>query len=476
MDEPKLTNADWAPGSERLYFDAVAREMREGLCVVRAETGTLVYANARLAEILRERGSDFLLGRSFLGLFPADQHGVVQDALERLDAELVVSFEAFAVAARVAAHSEAVPVRTRLSSVTDPERGSMWVSLIEDITEERGRNEAWLQSETRYRALVSNAPVAIVETSVDGECRFVNDTWCEMTGLSREASLGIDWRAALHPDNASRISDEWAQHLESEHIYRGEIQLAHAEGGARWALASAVTLQDSAGSVTGYLGTFVDISDRVAAEEQVKRSLREKHILLQEIHHRVKNNLQIVSSLVAMQAAQVSDAEARRAFSETQSRIRSIAMLHQKLYGTKDVSEIDMSEYIRDLVQSIRGTQSHQNMTIECNCDRVFMSLDRAVPCGLILNELVTNSLKHAFLIHRRTNRIEVRLVRDDASFVLEVIDNGVGLPEDFDLNASTSLGMGLVRILTEQLGGSIEAKSEHGSHWTIRFPAQAAD
>jgi two-component sensor histidine kinase len=214
-----------------------------------------------------------------------------------------------------------------------------------------------------------------------------------------------------------------------------------------------------------------DISERKLAESQLRNSLKEKEVLLREIHHRVKNNLQIVSSMLNLQMNQISDPEALELFQESQSRVRSIALFHEKLYQSKDLAQIEIAEYLKSLTAGLFATYGvdPDRLVLSVNAEDVPLSVDAAISCGLIVNELVSNSLKHAFP-ERRTGTVEVILRGDGRTAVLEVKDDGVGFPADLDVRNAGTLGLKLVSILTDQIRGSIEVDSARGTRFIIRF------
>lgn len=219
-----------------------------------------------------------------------------------------------------------------------------------------------------------------------------------------------------------------------------------------------------------------DVTDRVAAEDKIKNSLREKEALLKEIHHRVKNNLQVVSSLLGLQSRVVNDEQTRKMFQESQNRIHSMALLHESLYQSNNLSRIDFPQYIRQLSSYL--FQSYGvvagRIHLRTNLDALYLGMDAAVPCGLIINELVSNSLKYAFPDGRQGEvRIELR-EHLEGMVRLVVADNGVGLRRDIDWVTARTLGLRLVRTLAEQLGAKIEVECKTGTEVRLTFAAAA--
>ncbi len=211
--------------------------------------------------------------------------------------------------------------------------------------------------------------------------------------------------------------------------------------------------------------------NRYLAQEKIKQSLKEKEVLLREIHHRVKNNMQIISSLLSLQSNSMLDEKYKELFKESQNRIISMALIHEKLYHSRDIERIDFKEYIDDLARSLfQSYEVYGNIELRINVNNVFLGIDFAIPCGLIINELVTNSIKYGFPDGRK-GIISILIKSNDTGYVeLEVNDNGVGIPEGFDISKTTSLGLHLVTLLSDQLNGEISLDGNGGSKFKIKF------
>ena len=215
-----------------------------------------------------------------------------------------------------------------------------------------------------------------------------------------------------------------------------------------------------------------DITERKKAEEQNTEALREKEVLLREIHHRVKNNMQIVSSLLNLQSQSLSDPEVKAMFRESQDRIRTMALVHEKLYQTKDLSRIDFAEYIRSLAAYLFRTYQTEagRVQLKTDMDKTFLDINTSIPCGLIVNELVSNALKHAFP-DKRKGEIAIELRESEGGTLrLTVRDNGIGFPEGVDLMATDTLGLQIVALLVDQIDGKIDIKRNHGTAFTLTF------
>jgi PAS domain S-box-containing protein len=219
------------------------------------------------------------------------------------------------------------------------------------------------------------------------------------------------------------------------------------------------------------LASILDITKRKNAENEIKSSLKEKNILLQEIHHRVKNNMQIISSLLNLQINYVDDKEAVNVLKESQNRVKSMAMIHEKLYMSDDLAHINFVDYIQSLVINLFYSYNVENAQIKpiLQIENVSLNMETAVPCGLIISELVSNSLKHAFP-NEMKGEILVSLKSVADNYQLIIKDNGIGLPEEIDFNNPKTLGLLLVNNLTEQIDGKLTINRSHGTEFKITF------
>jgi PAS domain S-box-containing protein len=214
------------------------------------------------------------------------------------------------------------------------------------------------------------------------------------------------------------------------------------------------------------------ILEHINSEEKVRYSLQEKEILLKEIHHRIKNNLQIISSLLYLQSDSITDKDDREKIRDSQSRVKSIAIVHEKLYTSKDLSKIDFYEYVESLVSYLLSTYSinKDSIKVKIKMKNIYLDIERAIPCSLIINELVTNSLKYAF--PEGKGEIYIEMCRKDDKYMLKVKDNGRGLPGDLDPENIKTLGLELVFNLSEQIEGTVEILRDTGTVFKIIFPS----
>ena len=228
--------------------------------------------------------------------------------------------------------------------------------------------------------------------------------------------------------------------------------------------------QDFAASISYMISLSLEAHERELAQGQIIKSLEEKEVLLREIHHRVKNNMQIISSLLNLQSSTIKSKEMKDIFRESQNRIKSMSMIHEQLYQSKDIAKIDFGIYVTNLIKSLFQIYSVPSRQVEwdVDSDKIEMDIETALPCGLILNELVSNSLKHAF--NGSEGKIGVKIIRDKDMIEIEVGDNGSGLPDEVQLETTSTLGLKLVDILVKQLDGEIDVDTSEGTCFTIRF------
>jgi two-component sensor histidine kinase len=214
-----------------------------------------------------------------------------------------------------------------------------------------------------------------------------------------------------------------------------------------------------------------EITEREHAEVQLRASLEEKEMLLKEIHHRVKNNLQVISSLLNLQASYLKDENISEIFRETRNRVKAMALVHEQLYRSRDMARIESADYIRTLIHEVYHSYKAKPgyLTLNVNVDKIPIDVDRAILCGLIINELVTNSLKYAFP-DAKNGEIHIGFQLNNDKYALTISDNGIGFPEDLDFQNTESLGLQLVCSLSKQLHGDIELDRSNGTTFRITF------
>jgi len=237
-----------------------------------------------------------------------------------------------------------------------------------------------------------------------------------------------------------------------------------------WVSVSSKPVRERSDKILYQEEMICNTTERKRSEEMRTKSLQERDLMLTEIHHRVKNNLQLIYSLLNLQSRYTKDQTAVNVFKEIQDRIRSIALIHERLYESEDLSRVDMPDYIKSLATYlVKSYKIGVRVKLNLNMGQVFLGIDKAVPCGLIINELITNSLKHAFP-DGKEGEIRVDLISHEDGVELIISDNGVGLPEGFDLQGASTLGIALVRGLIRQLNGSVDVCIDMGTRYRVFF------
>jgi PAS domain S-box-containing protein len=347
------------------------------------------------------------------------------------------------------------------------------INTIRAGAEHRQAEEALARSETRYRELVANLSEAVVEIGMDSIITYASPQVERIFGFRAEEIVGKSLVDFIHPDFLEKGLEAISRIAEEGPVMDFEFKTMHKDGRYLDASISGQLVEEA--GATKIVGIVKDITERKQAEERVKAALREKEVLLKEVHHRVKNNLQVIISLLGLQSRQVRDKAVLTAFRDCQSRIQSIALIHEKLYKSKDLARVDFAGYIRNLVPDLLRTYGLEpgSISLDIKAEDVRLGIDTAVPCGLIINELITNSLKHAFPGGRKGS-IAIDFRSEGAGWImLSVADDGVGLPESIDINRVETMGLKMISNLTKQLDGSIEMERKGGTKFRVKFNAE---
>ena len=325
------------------------------------------------------------------------------------------------------------------------------------------------ENETYYKAIFENTGTSIILIDPDMTISRVNSEVEILTGYSKEEIEGRKkWTDFAVEEELDRIKGYYELRNDPNKRPREyETKGRDKNGNIKDVL---VTVANIPGTEK-QLASLMDITNRKNAENLIKSSLNEKNILLKEIHHRVKNNMQIISSLLNLQTKYTNDDEAVDILKESQNRVRSMAIIHEKLYQSKDLSHINFVDYIQRLVSNLFFSYNAEKTNIKpvFDVEDLSLNIDTAVPCGLIISELVSNSLKYAFPTDMN-GEILVSLKFIDNQYQLIIRDNGIGMPAEIDVNNLETLGLLLVMNLTEQLDGEITINRENGTEFIIRF------
>lgn len=348
------------------------------------------------------------------------------------------------------------------------------VFLVRDITERRQAQDQLTRSHHLLRSIVETIPARTFWKGRDLAYLGCNSRFAADAGLSSpdevigKTDFDLPWRdqAALY-----RADDEAVMRSGVPKIDYEEPQTTPEER-VIWLSTSKVPLRDAEHGVMGILGIYNDVTARKEADDSLREALSEKESLLKEIHHRVKNNLQVINSLLRLEAGRSAEPAVREALGEMQGRVRSMAVLHETLYRTRTFGRVDLAAYLKDLAQQfIRANgAAAPSVRLVLELMPVEVRIDHGIPCGLILNELMTNSIKYAFT-DGRPGEIRIALRGDGPNEVLlQVGDTGPGLPDDFATRRDRSLGLQLVSDLTRQIGGRLTLSPGPGARFDVRF------
>lgn len=354
-----------------------------------------------------------------------------------------------------------------------------------------------------YIESLEEASDSILIADSKGILMYANNTITD--GLNRSPSevIGESIWSVLFEEEKDVEAARNALRLEGR--FHGEVELERISGERMTHEVTIAAVQQSSSNELAYVGISRDVTERKITEAELEdyrknleriveertealqkeiaenkaiqvdlaNSLNEKELLIKEVHHRVKNNMQVISSLLSIQAEGAEDEVYSDMLNESQQRIKSMALIHETLYQSKDLLRIDFQEYIETLTSSLSRSYSVPGVSVQVdvNVENVLLDLETAVPCGLVINELVSNSLKHAFHGKQGIGVIDIDFVTNDCSYDLRIADNGIGLPDDFDPTKSISMGMEIVSILTKQLEGELSSHNNNGAVFEIKFP-----
>jgi len=345
--------------------------------------------------------------------------------------------------------------------------------VMYDDSERLRVEKALKESEVRFSNLADKVPVLIWMFNKDQKLEYINKQRFHFTGLSAEQD-GSNWFENVHPLDVKLYKQKYRDAFRLHKKFSIEYRLKNHNNEYHWLLETTIPRYTDEKEFLGLIGTGIDITERKKARIAIDNNLKEKELLVKEIHHRVKNNLQIVSSLLNLQSFYVKDPKILDLIKGSQERIRSMALVHEKLYRSKDLLKIDFEEYSKELISHLfQSYRKNTNIRLKLDIQRTLLEINTAISLGLILNELVSNSLKYAFngrkegeisviLQHKKKNKLEL-VVRDD----------GVGFPKDFDIANSEGMGLELVESLVQQHNGSLNIIKDGKTEFQISIEMQ---
>lgn len=343
------------------------------------------------------------------------------------------------------------------------------------VTERERVQSELSDSERRYQAVVEQQSELVARFTRDGTLTFVNQALCEYSGMSRGELIGEKFQRFLSEGMAAQTQRHLAALTPESPVGEQEIEWLAPDGGSRSIAWITHALYDDSGEFVEYQTVGRDVTDRHRAELELREALAQKEILLREVHHRVKNNMAVISSLLNLQAEGVTDPAAIEVLRSMRDRIRTMALVHDQLYRSGDFAKVDLGRYVTsvtDALSQAHSTRADQVM-VRTEVADVTMEIDDAIPCGLILSELISNAFKHAFPGDRRGEILVSLQQAADGTVELVVKDDGVGSPAGDTIAARSGFGLEMVVLLVKQLGGSIVLSCRDGMEAIVHFPGR---
>jgi len=336
-------------------------------------------------------------------------------------------------------------------------------AIVRNIEDAKIANLKLKQSESKYRSIIENSPDVIILTDINEKIELINnDTNEKHNGKSIYELVDKKYHDEIRKCNNLVLTGQvrYSSYETEKDHHTGIKKFYFTKVGPK--------VIDN--KISGLVLFISDTTSKKLAEKKVIKSLHEKEVLLKEVHHRVKNNLQIISSILNLQSSTIEDQKILEILKNSQDRIRSMSLIHELLYQRKDFSTISFAEYIQSITTNLfHSYNQNNNVKLDLQLSEINLDLDLSIPCGLIINELVTNSLKYAFE-KKQEGRITIKLFIEDYKVFLIISDNGKGFPQDLDYRKTTSLGMQLVVALVDQLGGQIELDKQNGTTFKVIF------
>jgi PAS domain S-box-containing protein len=344
--------------------------------------------------------------------------------------------------------------------------------VLTDITELRLAEEALHSSEARYRKIGDLIQFGVWMADADGNFTYLSQSFLDLLEMPFEECFNGGWMKRLAAQDRDRTATDWKQCIRSGCFWDYEYRITSKAGKDTFVLSRGAPIYDSKGNVTSWAGIHFDITDLRLSANRLEASLREKEIIIKEVHHRVKNNMQVISGFLLLQSQYITDPKSVQMMEDAQQRVKTMALVHERLYQSRSLEFIDAADYIRSLVADLLNSSTLTTAVgTEVEVDHINITLDMAIPIGLIINELVTNSLKHAFA-GRPQGKLTISLhLREEHRVHLTISDDGVGLPSDYSERSMTTLGTQLVKVLVGQLGGEMTVESSNGAKFIISFP-----
>jgi len=438
--------------------------------------GTVLSWN-KAAERIYGYCADEMIGKSISLLIPPHSDEMLKFLEKIRNGEKISHYQT----KRVHKSGKIIDISLTISPIRDLHGNIIGASSIaRDITTQKKAEKALKESEEKYRLISENTGDVIWLLDLNTEkFSYVSPSVYRLRGYMPEEVLEQSMEDVMTPESYQFILENLPERIQafvsgddSFRVQTSRIDQLHKDGSIVPTEVVTTVIVNEEGQVSQILGVSRDITERLKMEEEIKKSLNEKEMLLKEIHHRVKNNLMVISSLLNLQSQYIKDKEALNVFRESQNRAKSMALIHERLYRSTDLKRIDFGEYIQSLATDLFRTYVADPSLIKLNMnvESIMLDINTAIPLGLIVNELISNSMKHAFPDERK-GEINIDFHKDKENVLkLTVNDDGIGFPEALDFRNTESLGLQLVNNLTQQINGEIELDRTDGTTFKITF------
>lgn len=426
--------------------------------------GVITYLSPRVKDILGYEPAE-LIGKSFLVLVHEDDRSRITERFAELSRgiELASEYRLYDKSGKL------LWVRTKSSPIFVDEEFGGARGLLIDITGHKLVEEALKDSEANYRALAESAQDIIFIIDDRRRFSYFNIHGLEQVGRTAEELLGKKVSDIFSGALLESMETGLSSVFETGGPFRHELKISHPSG-IVWEDIKLIPLFAASGKVHSIMGIARDITERMRAEEKIKSLLSEKELLLHEVHHRIRNDLNTIISLLTLQARRLKDPSAVTSLNDASNRVQSMKVLYTVLYQSADFKKISTKEYLSFLTDEITAMFTGMEfVAVEKHIDDIIIDADIVSPLGIIINELLTNAMKHAFT-GRDNGVIKVSFSARDRHATLIIEDNGAGIPESIDISSSTGFGLHLVDSLTGQIGGTIRLERRKGSKFIVEF------
>ena len=359
-----------------------------------------------------------------------------------------------------------IPVEINSNLITLDEKKTV-IAIVHDISDRKKREELLVKSRDEYLKILNDFPNPIIKSNEFKQYDYFNASWFEFTGRTPGKELGIGWEEIIHDEDKKRFDTVYEYSFKNRDPFNIEIRIKHSEGTYRWVSVNGIPFYNMEGEFRGYISSCYDINYIKISNERIKKSLNEKDLLIKEIHHRVKNNLQIIQSLLNLQMSKIQSEETREIIRVNQDRIKSMALIHESIYQSNDFTNIDLENYIRYICLYLMQTYgiNTDRIKVDIKVKKVFLNIDISIPLGMIINELISNSLRHSFA---STDEGEIELEIKPVSgkkYSMILSDNGKEFSERSSVNNPASFGYILINNLLKQLNGKMDIERNDGKN-----------